>query len=122
MREGFETRRPLSTQPFDKPTVNSFTSDTSHTLRIYADLLALPAMAKPGRLSWPIRLARRALQALLRPWLAVQTRYNLLALEAIQSLHQEISALKTRVENQNTPVSHRNPARLDAADNEPEKH
>jgi SAM-dependent methyltransferase len=97
MREGLETRRSLGTQPFGQLPSPSFTSDVRHALRVHADLLGTPPIARPGALSWPVRLARRVLKTFLRPWLAVQTRYNQLALDALESLHNEITNLAGRL-------------------------
>jgi hypothetical protein len=99
MREGLESRRSLGTQPFGQLPSPSFTSDARHALRVHADLLGTPPVARPGPLSWPVRLARRVLRTFLRPWLAVQTRYNQLALDALESLHNEIANLAARLES-----------------------
>jgi hypothetical protein len=97
MREGLESRRSLGTQPFGQLPSPSFTSDVRHSLRVHADLLGTPPIARPGPLSWPVRLARRVLKTFLKPWLAVQTRYNQLALDALESLHNEITNLAGRL-------------------------
>ena len=102
MREGLESRRSLGTQPFGQLPSPSFTSDVRHALRVHADLLGTPPIARPGPLSWPVRVARRVLMTFLRPWLAVQTRYNQLALDALESLNNEITNLAARLESTGT--------------------
>ena len=97
MREGLESRRSLGSQPFGKLPPPSFTSDAQHALSVHADLLALPPMAKAGLFSWAVRVVRRVLRSFLRPWLAVQSRYNRLALDALQALASEISVLAARI-------------------------
>src|SRR5207237_7690842 len=62
----------------------------------YADLVHLPPLAKPGRLARFVRLARRALKSLLRPWLAGQTEFNQLVIQVLETMNQELSALKAR--------------------------
>jgi SAM-dependent methyltransferase len=97
MREGLESRRGLGSQPFGKLPPPSFTSDTQHALSVHADLLSLPPMARAGLFSSAVRAARRVLRSFLRPWLAVQSRYNRLALDALQALAGEINVLAARI-------------------------
>jgi Methyltransferase domain len=116
MREGLESRRSLGTQPFGQLPSPSFTSDMRHALRVHADLLGTPPIARPGPLSWPIRLARRVLKSFFRPWLAVQTRYNALALDALESLHNEIAKVAARLDSRGTQTgSATGPVASDAA-------
>jgi SAM-dependent methyltransferase len=97
MREGLESRRSLGSQPFGKLPPPSFTSDARHALSVHADLLALPPMARAGLFSSAVRVARQILRSFLRPWLAVQSRYNRLALDALQALASEINVLAARI-------------------------
>jgi SAM-dependent methyltransferase len=97
MREGLESRRSLGSQPFGKLPPPFFTSDAQHALSVNADLLSLPPMARAGLFSWAVRASRRVLRSFLRPWLAVQSRYNRLALDALQALASEINVLAARI-------------------------
>ena len=94
MQEGLEARRSLSAIPLGPAARASFGHGTRHTLSVHGDLLKLPALARPGVISGPVRFARRLLKGLLGPWLDVQTRYNKLTLEVLESLHREIQDLK----------------------------
>jgi hypothetical protein len=48
---------------------------TAHVRRL-GDIESIPAVAKPGPASVPMKAARAVLRVLLRPWLAVQTQVN----------------------------------------------
>ena len=99
MREGLESRLLLGTQPFCQFPSLTFTSETRHNLGVSADLSGVPPVARSGPFSWAIRLLRRALQSLLRPWLAMQTRYNRMTLDLLEGLQIEINELKARQPN-----------------------
>jgi SAM-dependent methyltransferase len=98
MREGLESRRSLGTIPFGRPARSSLNHETQTALQAAADLARLPALAKPGRLSAGVRRLRQVLKTLLRPWLAVQTRYNQLLLDVIVELNAQVRALAARVQ------------------------
>ncbi len=54
-------------------------------------------MARAGLFSSVVRVGRRIIRSFLRPWLAVQSRYNRLALDALQALANEINVLRARI-------------------------
>lgn len=96
--EGLDQRRALSRPPAGSAPWPGLGRDARNTLRTYADLLRLPPLARAGRLGGLVRRARGVLKGLLRPWLDVQSRYNLLALDVLESLHREVQELKTAAE------------------------
>lgn len=96
--EGLEQRRALGGLPAGSTPSAILGHEARSALRAYADLLRLPPLARQGRLGGVVRLARGALRGLLRPWLDVQSRYNRLALEVLESLHRELQELKAAAE------------------------
>jgi SAM-dependent methyltransferase len=93
MREGLEARRSLAGAQFDGASA-SLNHETRNALSASAELATLPPLARPGPFAWAIRFSRTVIRGLLRPWLAVQTQYNRLALEVLDDLHREVQQLK----------------------------
>src|SRR5438477_8511127 len=90
IRAGLEHRLSAPPVPF-AATPTPFSSQTRNALQSYADLVHLPPLAKPGRLARFVRLARRTLKSLLRPWLAGQTEFNQLVIQVLETMNQELS-------------------------------
>jgi SAM-dependent methyltransferase len=99
MRDGLEARHSLGVAPFGGPSPGPLDAATRGALYAYANLVKLPALAKRGRFAWLIRSSRRLLRAFLRPWLAVQTEYNRLALAALEALQRELTVVNARLDD-----------------------
>lgn len=82
LRAGLEARRPPQARPGSDVVVKL--PGPRPELRGYAALIDHPPVARPGRLAPAFRFLRRALRALLRPWLEFQTRYNRLAVDQLE--------------------------------------
>jgi hypothetical protein len=104
LREGLESRRFQGSGAFGTAPSAVASSETWHGLHNYADLLAFPAVAKPGPLAWLVRFLRRLCKPLIRPWLAIQTEFNRLTLEALQDLHHEIRVLREELDRRGGAV------------------
>jgi SAM-dependent methyltransferase len=87
MRAGLESRWLVPTSPVCQDFPAGLRGDTRRELHHYGDLLHHPPIAKPGRYSPVIRLLRKVLRALLRPWLELQSRCNAGLIEALETLH-----------------------------------
>ena len=70
--------------------------ELSADLRRLGDIEAIPAVAKPGLTSAPMKAARAVLRVLLRPWLAVQTQTNHEVARRLQRLSSDVSGLLRR--------------------------
>ena len=70
--------------------------ELSADLRRLGDIEAIPAVAKPGVTSAPMKAARTVLRVLLRPWLAVQTQTNHEVARRLQRLSSDVSGLLRR--------------------------
>jgi hypothetical protein len=67
--------------------------ELSADLRRLGDLASVPAVAKPGVTSMPMKAARAVLRVLLRPWLAVQTEANHEVARRLQRVSGHVSHL-----------------------------
>ena len=70
--------------------------ELSADLQRLGDIEAIPPVAKPGITAAPMKMARGALRALLRPWLAVQTQTNHEVARRLQRLSSDVSSLLRR--------------------------
>lgn len=62
----------------------------------YSNAIGHPARAGKGILGYPVRIVRKALKALFRPWLDIQTRFNH---AVIRTLEYNEAALSDRIES-----------------------
>jgi SAM-dependent methyltransferase len=76
IRAGLEARAWPGARPERAPDDLRRMPLPGHELHGHAGLLGHPPVVKPGRFSWAVRLLRRGLQVLLRPWLELQTLFN----------------------------------------------
>jgi len=102
MRSGLENRWYMAQPPACHGFPPGMRAELRQQLQHYGDLLNHPPTAKPGRFAPVILFLRRALRALVRPWLELQTRCNAGFLEAIERLHlasyARLSALNVQLE------------------------
>ena len=98
MRAGLESRRWWGASARGQISSAAYSLDAQQVLETNANLLSLPPIAKAGPLAWLVRFLRRMAKILIRPWLAVQTTFNRQTMEVLQATHQEISVLKTRLD------------------------
>ncbi|HJT78140.1 MAG TPA: class I SAM-dependent methyltransferase, partial [Gemmataceae bacterium] len=82
----------------------------NHELIGHAGLLDHPPVVKPGRFAAVVRLARRGLHVLLRPWLEFQTRFNRGCVQQFDAvagpLNEDLIGLAQRVEAVAGQVEH----------------
>jgi hypothetical protein len=97
MREGIDLRRASGTADAGSLPRALVSAQAFHSLRQNAELEKLPPMARPHSLAWLVRSVRRVLKGLLRPWLAVQTRFNRDVIEVVECLEKEVAYLRARL-------------------------
>jgi SAM-dependent methyltransferase len=103
MRAGLESRWLVPSSPVCQDFPAGLRGDTRRQLHHYGDLLNHPATAKPGRFAPVIRLFRKVLRTLLRPWLELQSRCNAGLIEALETIHlaafARFAALNSQLED-----------------------
>jgi SAM-dependent methyltransferase len=87
MRAGLENRWLMPTPPVCQDFPAGLRGDAGRLLRHHGDLLNHPPTAKPGRFAPVIRVCRKVLRTLLRPWLELQSRCNAGLIDALERLH-----------------------------------
>jgi hypothetical protein len=97
MREGIDLRRASGTADAGSLPRALVSAQAFHSLRQNAELEKLPPLARPHSLGWLVRSVRRVLKGWLRPWLAVQTRFNRDAIEVVECLEKEVADLRARL-------------------------
>jgi SAM-dependent methyltransferase len=107
MAEGLETRHGVGSKPFCATPRNRTLTEIPESLRAGADLLRVPAIARPGPFAAVVRRARGVFRAFLKPWLGVQSDFNRELLQVVEALHREVGRFAGRIEELNQQAVNR---------------